>query len=40
MTFRDWLDTTYYPGFDPSGLSDDEYWELEDRYYADKEDEE
>lgn len=32
LTFREWLDKTYYEGFDPSGLSDDEYWELEFRY--------
>lgn len=32
MSFREWLDFTYYEGFDPSGLSDEEYWELEDNY--------
>ena len=32
MSFREWLDENYYPGFDPSGLSDEEYWELEDMY--------
>ena len=39
MTFREWLDETYYPGFDPSGLSDEEYMDLEDRYSSDTEDE-
>lgn len=35
ISFRDWLDSEYYPGFDPSGLSDEEYFELEDQYRAD-----
>lgn len=33
MTFREWLDFTFYPGFDADGLSDEEYYELEDLYY-------
>ena len=37
MTFREWFDYNYGIGFDPSGLSDEEYMELEDRYYEDKE---
>lgn len=37
MTFREWLDINYGNGFDPDGLSDEEFWELEDRYNADKE---
>ena len=32
MTFREWLDLTYYPDFDPSGLTDEEYYDLEDRF--------
>ena len=32
MSFNEWLDWTYYEGFDPSGLSDEEYYELEDQY--------
>ncbi len=28
MSFQEWLDKTYYEGFDPSGLSDEEYYEL------------
>jgi len=34
MSFREWLDFTYYPGFyeAASGLSDEEYYELEDAY--------
>lgn len=32
MTFQEWLNKTYYEGFDASGLSDDEYYELEDAY--------
>lgn len=35
MTFREWLDFNFYPDFDPSGLSDEEYYELEYEYYAD-----
>ena len=38
MTFREWLDETFYPGFDASGLSDEEYFELEDEYYKEVED--
>ena len=32
MTFKEWLDLTFYPEFDPSGLSDEEYYALEDAY--------
>ena len=32
MTFIEWLDQTFYPDFDVSGLSDSEYYELEDLY--------
>jgi hypothetical protein len=32
MTFREWLDITFYPGFDASGLDDQQYWDLEDLY--------
>lgn len=32
MTFREWLDLTFFPDFDPSGLSDGEYYDLEDMY--------
>ena len=32
MTFLEWCEITFYPGFDPSGLTDDEYYELEDLY--------
>lgn len=32
MTFREWLDRNFYEGFDIYGLSDDEYYELEDAY--------
>lgn len=32
MTFRDWLDWKFYPDFDVSGLTDEEYYELEDAY--------
>ena len=37
MSFHEWLDKTYYEGFDPSGLSDEEYYELEDQFYAEQE---
>ena len=37
MSFREWVDENLYPGFDLSGLTDDEFYELEDRYYADRE---
>lgn len=30
--FRDWLEKEYYPGFDTTDLSDEEYYELEDAY--------
>ena len=33
MTFREWLNKTYGKDFDPSGLTDEEYYELEDLYY-------
>lgn len=33
LSFGEWLDETFYPGFDCSGLTDEEYWELEDAYY-------
>ena len=32
MNFREWLDFTYYVGFDVSGLSDEQFWALEDDY--------
>ena len=32
MTFREWLDMAFYPDYDPSDLSDPEYYELEDLY--------
>lgn len=32
MSFLEWLETVFYPDFDPSGLSDEEYYELEDQY--------
>lgn len=31
-TFKEWVENLYYPGFDLSGLTDEEYWELEDQY--------
>lgn len=34
LSFQEWLDWVYYEGFDPSGLSDEEYYELEDEYQA------
>lgn len=37
MSFQEWLDKTFYPGFDASGLDDDEYYELEDLYNYEKE---
>lgn len=30
MTFYEWLEEYFYKGFDPSSLSDREYYELED----------
>ena len=32
MTFRDWLNKTFYEGFDTTDLTDEEYYELEDQY--------
>lgn len=32
MTFQEWLDHMFYEGFDASGLSDEEYYALEDQY--------
>ena len=32
LTFQEWLDYTYYEGFDTSDLTDEEYYELEDLY--------
>ena len=34
MTFMEWLDFTFYPGFyeAATGLTDDEYYDLEDAY--------
>lgn len=32
MTFREWLEEYFYPGFDPDGLTDDQYYELEEIY--------
>lgn len=40
MSFKEWLDFTYYPGFSEAasgGLSDEEYYELEDAYRRDME---
>ena len=34
MSFEEWLNREYYEGFDPSGLSDEEYYELEDAWRA------
>jgi len=36
MSFKEWLDFTFYPGFSvaASELSDEEYYELEDAYQA------
>lgn len=39
MTFREWLDITFYPGFDASGLNDQQYWDLEDLYIQYEEEE-
>lgn len=35
--FQAWLDKEFYPGFDPSDLSDEEYYELEDMWQAELE---
>ena len=45
MTFREWLDFNFYPEFEPSGLSDEEFYEMEEDYMnemnlMDEEDEE
>lgn len=34
ISFREWLEKEYYEGFNPSDLSDEEYWDLEDQYRA------
>lgn len=36
-TFEEWLAYYYYEGFDVSGLTDEEYYELEDLYAEYKE---
>lgn len=36
QTFNEWLEDVFYKGFDPSGLSDDEYYELEDAFYEER----
>lgn len=35
-SFREWLDFNFYPGFDISGLTDEELYRLEDEYYEDQ----
>lgn len=37
MSFEEWLNRNFYEGFDPTDLSDEEYWELEDLYHASQE---
>lgn len=37
MSFQEWLDFRFYPGFDASGLSDEEWYELEDEYHIEEE---
>lgn len=32
LTFREWLDAQYWPGFPVNDLTDEEYYELEDIY--------
>lgn len=34
ISFKEWLRGIYGDGFDPSGLSDEEFWDLEDQYRA------
>ena len=38
LTFREWLDKNFYPGFDVCSLSDEEYYELEDKWRSENED--
>ena len=33
MTSQEWLDFNFYPGFDATGLTDEEFYELEEDYY-------
>lgn len=35
ITFREWCDANFYEDFDLSGLSDEEYYDLEDQYRED-----
>ena len=35
ISFRDYIESQYGSEFDPSGLSDDEFYELEDAYRRD-----
>ena len=35
ITFNEWVERQYGEGFDPSGLSDEEFYELEDYYRED-----
>ena len=35
ITFNEWVESQYGEGFDPSGLSDEEFYELEDYYRED-----
>lgn len=34
QTWQEFLDWYFYEGFDPSGLSDEEYYDLEDTFYS------
>jgi len=36
QTFKEWLESVFYEGFDPSGLSDEEYYELEDAFQEER----
>lgn len=38
LTFREWLDFKFYKGFDVTGLSDEEYMDLEDQWRSENED--
>ena len=38
-SFRQWVNATYWDGFDVDGLSDEEYYELEDAWYKYQEEE-